>query len=137
VLRSDSAPSGPVNLPSNPVLIVDGFFSIRVANRSASAGNPTRPRSAVVDKLAELVVKDAAEWRTWLHDHHSSEPGVWLVPHKKGGRVTSLTYAHALDEALCFGWIDGQIGQRDEQTYRRRFTPRRPASPWSVRNVEH
>jgi uncharacterized protein YdeI (YjbR/CyaY-like superfamily) len=90
-----------------------------------------------VVKLAELLVKDAAEWRSWLYEHHSSEPGVWLVLHKKGGRATSLTYGQALDEALCFGWIDGQISQRDEQSYRQRFTPRQPASRWSARNVEH
>ncbi len=87
--------------------------------------------------LAELLVKDVTEWRTWLHKNHSNEQGVWLVLSKTGGRLTALTYQQALDEALCFGWIDGQIGQRDEQSYRRRFTPRRPSSPWSARNVDH
>jgi uncharacterized protein YdeI (YjbR/CyaY-like superfamily) len=136
-LRSDAAPSGPVSLTSNPVLIVGGFFAIQETRRSASANGPTRPRSAAVVELAELLVKDAAEWRTWLHEHHTNVPGVWLVLHKKGGRVTSLTYGQALDEALCFGWIDGQISQRDAQSYSQRFTPRRPASTWSARNVEH
>ena len=88
-------------------------------------------------ELEELLVPDAATWRAWLDQHHAGHPGVWLVLHKKGGRATSLTYAQALDEALCFGWIDGQIGRRDEGTYRQRFTPRRPASSWSARNVEH
>ncbi len=88
-------------------------------------------------ELVELLVKNVTEWRTWLSTNHSNEQGVWLVLSKKGGQLTALTYEHALDEALCFGWIDGQISQRDEQSYKRRFTPRRPSSPWSARNVEH
>lgn len=88
-------------------------------------------------EFSEVLVPDAAAWRTWLNEHHADHPGVWLVLHKKGGRATSLTYAQALDEALCFGWIDGQIRRRDEETYRQRFTPRRPGSSWSLRNVAH
>ncbi|MEO6503808.1 MAG: YdeI/OmpD-associated family protein [Jatrophihabitantaceae bacterium] len=88
-------------------------------------------------ELPELLVPDAAAWRAWLADNHSSSPGVWLVLTKKGGQVTALTYAAALDEALCFGWIDGQAGRRDVGSMRQRFTPRRPRSAWSRRNVEH
>jgi uncharacterized protein YdeI (YjbR/CyaY-like superfamily) len=88
-----------------------------------------------VVELPGLIVPDAGAWRAWLDEHHADHPGVWLVLHKKGGRTTSLTYAQALDEALCFGWIDGQIGRRDEESYRQRFTARRPTSSWSVRNV--
>lgn len=91
----------------------------------------------VVTELAELLVPDAEAWRAWLGSHHADHPGVWLVLHKKGGQTTALTYAHALDEALCFGWIDGQIARRDDDSYRQRFTPRRANSPWSARNVEH
>jgi uncharacterized protein YdeI (YjbR/CyaY-like superfamily) len=90
-----------------------------------------------VSDLAELLVHDADAWRAWLDSHSADHPGVWLVLHKKGGQTTGLTYAQALDEALCFGWIDGQIARRDEDSYRQRFTPRRPNSPWSARNVEH
>ncbi len=88
-------------------------------------------------ELEELLVQDAEQWRAWLAGHHADYPGVWLVLHKKGGRTTSLTYAQALEEALCFGWIDGQISRRDDDSYRQRFTPRRPNSAWSVRNVDH
>ncbi len=88
-------------------------------------------------ELEELLLPDAAAWRTWLEAHHSTSPGVWLVLHKKGGNVTELDYAGALDEALCFGWIDGQARRRDEQTSFQRMTPRRPRSPWSARNVSH
>ena len=88
-------------------------------------------------ELAELLVQDAEAWHAWLDSHDSDHPGVWLVLHKKGGQTTALTYAQALDEALCFGWIDGQIARRDDDSYRQRFTPRRPVSRWSARNVEH
>jgi uncharacterized protein YdeI (YjbR/CyaY-like superfamily) len=91
----------------------------------------------MTDTLKELVVDDAAAWRRWLSREHERSPGVWLVLHKKGGRVTRLTYADALDEALCFGWIDGQLSTRDKESYRQRFTPRRPRSAWSARNVQH
>ena len=86
--------------------------------------------------LPELLVADAAGWRTWLDDHHSNSQGVWLVLAKKGAtNPTTLSYNEALDEAICFGWIDGQLGHRDATTFRRRFTPRNARSPWSQRNV--
>ncbi len=85
-------------------------------------------------ELPELMVADAAQWRAWLEQHYADETGVWLVLHKKGGEVTTLTYDQALDDALCFGWIDGQVGRRDEGSYRQRFTPRQKRSQWSERN---
>ncbi len=88
--------------------------------------------------LPELTVADAATWRSWLDEHHSQPQGVWLRLAKKGTtRPTSLRYAAALDEALCYGWIDGQALRCDESTYWQRFTPRRARSPWSSRNVGH
>ncbi len=87
-------------------------------------------------ELDELVVVDAAGWRTWLLEHHESSPGVWLALHKKGGAVTTLTYPVAVEEALCFGWIDGQARRRDEGSSFLRMTPRRPRSVWSASNVE-
>ena len=86
--------------------------------------------------LPELLVADAAEWRTWLSSNHSNSQGVWLVLAKKGTTdPTTLSYDDALDDAICFGWIDGQLERRDSATFRRRFTPRSPRSPWSQRNV--
>jgi uncharacterized protein YdeI (YjbR/CyaY-like superfamily) len=71
-----------------------------------------------------------------LSRNHSTSQGVWLVLAKKGTTgPTSLTYEDALDDAICFGWIDGQIGRRDSETFRRRFTPRSARSAWSRRNV--
>jgi uncharacterized protein YdeI (YjbR/CyaY-like superfamily) len=92
-------------------------------------------RSVPVE-LPELLVPDACAWREWLGEHHDEAPGVWLVLAKKGtSEPTSLTYEQALEEALCHGWIDGQVGRRDEATYRQRFTPRRRRSAWSQRNA--
>uniref|UniRef100_UPI0035AB6D83 YdeI/OmpD-associated family protein n=1 Tax=Actinotalea sp. C106 TaxID=2908644 RepID=UPI0035AB6D83 len=88
-------------------------------------------------ELPELLLPDAAAWHAWLREHHTESTGVWLVLHKKGGQVTSLTYAQALDEALCFGWIDGQARSRDAETSAQRMTPRRARSRWSARNVTH
>jgi uncharacterized protein YdeI (YjbR/CyaY-like superfamily) len=83
-----------------------------------------------------LTVPDRAAWRAWLDAHEEASDGVWLVLAKKGTTdPTSLTYAEALDEALCSGWIDGQTASIDERIFRRRFTPRRKASLWSERNI--
>ncbi|WP_307874969.1 YdeI/OmpD-associated family protein [Frankia nepalensis] len=85
----------------------------------------------------ELLLPDAAAWRAWLQEYHATVAAVWLVQTKKGGRVTSLDYRGALDEALCFGWIDGQARRRDEQTMFQRWTPRGPRSRWSIINIGH
>ena len=88
------------------------------------------------DELAELVVPDAPGWRRWLAENHGTAPGVLLVLAKKGFvQPTRLVYGDALEEALCFGWVDGRVGRRDEATYLQRFTPRRRRSSWSKNNV--
>ncbi|MEV7756995.1 YdeI/OmpD-associated family protein [Microbacterium sp. NPDC089180] len=85
----------------------------------------------------ELTVDDVAAWRAWLGAHESESDGVWLVLAKKGTTSpTTLTYAQALDEALCSGWIDGRKQSRDAATFRQHFTPRRARSMWSARNVD-
>jgi uncharacterized protein YdeI (YjbR/CyaY-like superfamily) len=90
----------------------------------------------MADEAIELTVADHAAWRAWLVEHHNSPAGVWLSLAKKGTtEPTSLRYNDALEEALCFGWIDGVIQRVDESTYRQRFTPRRARSKWSQRNV--
>ncbi len=90
-----------------------------------------------MDGAHELCVPDAAGWRDWLSGHHAGAPGVWLVLARKGvSDPTSLTHDQALEEALCQGWIDGQVRRRDDATFLQRFTPRRPRSPWSKRNVQ-
>lgn len=88
-------------------------------------------------ELPELLLPDAAAWRAWLEEHHLLSAGVWLVIGKQGGTATALTRQSALDEALCFGWIDGQAARRDEESYLQRYTRRGPRSMWSLRNVGH
>ncbi|KAA9130223.1 YdeI/OmpD-associated family protein [Microbacterium caowuchunii] len=85
----------------------------------------------------ELTVSNAAAWREWLNENEYISDGVWVTLAKKGTHSpTSLTYAQALDEALCSGWIDGRKNAIDTATYRQHFTPRRRRSMWSKRNVE-
>lgn len=87
-------------------------------------------------ELPELLVPDQAGLRAWLRDNHASSDGVRLVLTRKGGTDTTLTWAQAVEELLCYGWIDGQGGKRDETSYTIRITPRRARSSWSKRNVE-
>jgi uncharacterized protein YdeI (YjbR/CyaY-like superfamily) len=87
-------------------------------------------------ELQDLLVADGHAWKEWLGANHETSSGAWLVLAKKNTTdPTSLTYDVALEEASCHGWIDGQVGRRDELTYRQRFTPRRTRSQWSARNV--
>lgn len=88
------------------------------------------------ETMTELIVADAAAWRAWLDANEDASDGVWLVLAKKGTTdPTSLSYAQAVDEALCSGWIDGQKRSRDATTFVERFTPRRAASLWLQRNI--
>lgn len=82
--------------------------------------------------LIELPHRHA--WEAWLEENHLTSPGVWLKLAKKGGPRPTVTQAEAIEVALCFGWIDGQIGRVDEGFYRQRLTPRRPRSKWSQLN---
>jgi uncharacterized protein YdeI (YjbR/CyaY-like superfamily) len=89
------------------------------------------------DDSPELIVEDAAAWAAWLARRHTTSDGVWLALAKRGAHPpTRLRYQEALEEALCYGWIDGQVRRRDAGSYRQRFTPRRPRSAWSKRNVD-
>jgi uncharacterized protein YdeI (YjbR/CyaY-like superfamily) len=78
-----------------------------------------------------------ANWRAWLIKHHERPQGIWLRIFKKDSGRTTVTYAEALDEALCYGWIDGQKKGYDQKSFLQKFTPRRPNSMWSKRNREN
>jgi uncharacterized protein YdeI (YjbR/CyaY-like superfamily) len=89
-------------------------------------------------KELDLPVKEfktQAAWGKWLAKNHDKSPGVWMRFYKKASGVKSMNYAEALDEALCYGWIDGQTNKYDEVSWVQRFTPRRAKSIWSKRNV--
>lgn len=97
----------------------------------ASVATASRP------PLPELVVADAPAWGAWLTRHADDSPGVRLVLAKGGAtEPTALVYEAAVLEALCHGWIDGQVTARDDASYAIRMTPRRPRSNWSAKNVE-
>lgn len=82
--------------------------------------------------MKTLRVKDVDHWRAWLEKHHASQSEVWLVFHKRHTGVASIEYKDALDEALCFGWVDSLVKRLDDRRYALKFTPRRPDSRWSA-----
>ena len=98
---------------------------------------PAVDASAGPDGLPIKTFRTPGEWKRWLHREHAKANGTWLRFFKKAAGIKGLTYAEALDEALCYGWIDGQARGFDEQSYLQRFTPRRRQSPWSKINREH
>ena len=79
--------------------------------------------------------RSGAEWSRWLAKNHAGSAAIWIQYAKKGSGIKSVTYAEALEEALCHGWIDGQAASLDETFYLQRFTPRRAKSRWSKINV--
>jgi len=87
--------------------------------------------------MEELSFSSPAKFRAWLSKNHAKSPGIWLRIHKKDSAIPTVTYAEALDHALCFGWIDGQKMPGDSVSWLQKFTPRRTKSNWSKRNVEH
>ena len=87
-------------------------------------------------ELEKLPFPSRSAWRAWLEANHETSPGVWLMIAKKGSGVTTVTYDEAVDEALCFGWIDGQKRPFDDQYFLQRFTRRSRRSPWSKINTE-
>jgi uncharacterized protein YdeI (YjbR/CyaY-like superfamily) len=84
--------------------------------------------------LNTLDVLTAGHWRKWLAGHHDSVSEVWLVFHKRHTGRESIPYGDALDEALCFGWVDSLVRRLDDERYARKFTPRKPDSRWSTIN---
>jgi len=80
--------------------------------------------------------KNRAEWRRWLADNHLAGTEAWLLFYKKDSGKASVSYDEAVEEALCFGWIDGILRRVDEESYAQRFTPRRAGSRWSRSNLE-
>jgi uncharacterized protein YdeI (YjbR/CyaY-like superfamily) len=81
-----------------------------------------------------LLVTSSQEWHAWLAQHHASYKEIWLIYYKKTSGKMGISYEESVEEALCFGWIDGAIKGIDAETYAGRFTPRRPKSPWSTSN---
>ncbi|MAG35393.1 MAG: hypothetical protein CL878_03985 [Dehalococcoidia bacterium] len=81
-----------------------------------------------------LYITDRDQWRSWLADHHDREKEIWLIYYKKGSGQPRIPYNDAVEEALCYGWIDSIVKGIDEERYTQRFTPRRPKSNLSEMN---
>jgi len=82
-----------------------------------------------------LTVRSSLEWRRWLAKHHADTKEIWLVYYKKTSGKSGVTYEDSVQEALAYGWIDGQNKTIDDKSYAGRFTPRKPNSNWSATNV--
>jgi uncharacterized protein YdeI (YjbR/CyaY-like superfamily) len=95
---------------------------------------PLRGLRMDIGETLYVVSRDA--WRGWLTDHHARKQEVWLIFCKKASGKPSISYDEAVEEAICYGWIDGQIKSMDRERFARRFTPRREESEWSNSNRE-
>jgi len=89
-----------------------------------------------IEKTDTYYAKDRKAWRKWLEKNHRTAPGIWLIYFKKDSGKTRVPYANAVEEALCFGWIDSTLNPIDEHSYMQLFTPRKPKSGWSKLNKD-
>jgi uncharacterized protein YdeI (YjbR/CyaY-like superfamily) len=81
-----------------------------------------------------VYAESRKDWRNWLYKNHLTEKSVWLIIYKKRSGVKSVSYTEAVDEALCFGWIDSKPNKRDDKSYYQFFSRRNPKSNWSKVN---
>lgn len=93
-------------------------------------------RKSIMNIGKTLYVSSRKAWRSWLAKNHKSAPEIWLIYYKKGSGKKRIPYNDAVEEAICYGWIDGIVKAIDGKKYTQRFTPRRPRSQWSPANTE-
>lgn len=89
-----------------------------------------------MEKIKPIYFKNRGEWRRWLLENHDKEKEVWVLLYKKHVNKESLSYKDGVEEALCFGWIDGKMKRIDDEKHMQRFCPRTPKSPWSQINKD-
>jgi len=94
-------------------------------------GKPRKTELQVISFVSHI------EFESWLEQNNHEVTGIWVRFYKKGSGIPTIVYKEALDVALCYGWIDGQLKKYDENSYIQKFTPRRPKSMWSKRNIDH
>jgi uncharacterized protein YdeI (YjbR/CyaY-like superfamily) len=127
ILASLARPSEATSLASNgPHATTD-----RLSHGGAKYGERTRVKSQQL-----FYTSDRKEWRAWLRAHYKSADEVWLVYFKKGSGKPRLSYNDAVEEALCFGWIDSTVRRMDEDRFAQKFSPRKPNSKYSPANKE-
>jgi uncharacterized protein YdeI (YjbR/CyaY-like superfamily) len=88
-----------------------------------------------MEKINTVMAKDRKAWRSWLENNGASKKAVWLVFYKKHTGKPTVSYEEAVEEAVCFGWIDGMLRKMDNQRYAQKFTPRSEKTVWSETNV--
>ena len=86
--------------------------------------------------METYYAKDRRQWRAWLEKNHNRSAEIWLIYYKKDSGKPRVPYEEAVEEALCFGWIDGKVRRIDEACYAQRFTPRQQRSPWTRTNIQ-
>ena len=94
-------------------------------------GKPRKTELQVISFVSHI------EFESWLEQNNHEVVGIWVRFYKKGSGIPTIVYKEALDAALCYGWIDGQLKKYDENSYIQKFTPRRSKSMWSKRNIDH
>ncbi|HZU70835.1 MAG TPA: YdeI/OmpD-associated family protein [Ktedonobacteraceae bacterium] len=88
------------------------------------------------DQLERFYARDRQEWRAWLEQNAATAKGVWLIYYKQNSNQPRVSYDEAVEEALCFGWIDSRPNTLDDERYMQLFSPRKPKSPWSKSNKQ-
>lgn len=104
-------------------------------NESGMTSSNAVPKPTV-NQLERYYAKDRGDWRQWLEKNHASSPGVWLIYYKQTTGKPHVEYSDAVEEALCFGWVDSKPNTLDDERYMQLFSPRNPKSPWSRLNKE-
>jgi uncharacterized protein YdeI (YjbR/CyaY-like superfamily) len=99
-----------------------------------SADQAAPQEGAAGPSIGTFYAPDRQTWRAWLAEHHATEPGIWLIYYKKESGKPRVAYDEAVEEALCFGWVDSRPNEIDAERYMQLFTPRKPKSPWSKLN---
>src|SRR5688572_31121751 len=117
-----------VPIPDWPFLASDAKVSGEPCGSLPPMPRPPGRRRKTLD------VPDLDAWRAWLAAHHDVESEIWLVFYKRATARPSIAYEDAVEEALCFGWVDSLVARLDDRRYARKFTPRKPASSWSDLN---
>jgi uncharacterized protein YdeI (YjbR/CyaY-like superfamily) len=112
---------------------ISGKNSLKKATANKSVKTKTDWNSATAETR---LFKDQTAWSDWLDKNHARSSGIWLRLAKKNSGLNSVTYAEALDIALCYGWIDGQKKPENDRTWLQRFCPRSPKSNWSKINCK-
>ena len=86
--------------------------------------------------MKNIEAKNRLAWRAWLKKNHARAPEIWLTFYKKHAGKASVSYDEAVEEAICFGWVDSRVRTIDADRYEQKFTPRKPSSVWAASNIE-